>query len=69
MNDMEITKCRSCNADIFWIEYKGKKHPVNAKAILGFIKIHITGKWVMEKSWISHFATCPDAQKWRNKKK
>jgi len=65
---MEISKCRSCGADIFWIEYKGKKHPVDAVSMQGFREDPVTKEWELERTFKTHFATCPDAKKWRKKK-
>lgn len=45
----DAAKCRSCDADIVWVESlkTGRKMPVNAGSV------------------ISHFATCPQAESWR----
>lgn len=50
--------CRSCGAPIVWID----KHPCNP-AIQKFVQADgsvATGR-------ISHFSTCPDADKWRKR--
>jgi len=58
-----VTKCRSCGADICWVttgataKKPGRMMPVNVagaeKNVLG------------EAEGESHFATCPDADRWR----
>jgi len=45
---MEISKCRSCGADIFWIEYNGKRHPVDAVSMQGFREDPVTKEWELE---------------------
>ena len=49
-------KCRSCGAPIVWID----KHPCNP-AIQKFVQADGT----IATGRISHFSTCPDADKWR----
>jgi len=77
----KITQCRSCKADIIWIKLNsGKMHPVNAKPKKVFIPyfIHdavhaVTDKkkahWKIKMGYESHFATCPDSNRWRKDKK
>lgn len=77
-----MTNCRSCGAAILWITTaKGKKMPIDAveRAHLneGQRRIHVfdrDGKSVpiepgkSSVGHLSHFATCPDAQKHRKKR-
>ncbi len=81
---MKITKCKSCGAEIFFIEYKGKSHPINAKPRKVFIPEDAFSnslfywKPTAESDTIywreiingyeSHFSTCPQAKDWRKKK-
>lgn len=74
MSEPKITQCKSCNANIFFVTSKnGKYIPVDAEIITsngndilwvdetaGFKKL-AEGR----KGYISHFATCPDADKFR----
>ena len=56
-----LVACRSCGAYIVFVASKTNKMiPVNSKTWHGeFIYDH--------KIHVSHFATCPDAGKWRKK--
>jgi len=60
MSELQISKCRSCGADVYWI---GKKIVDVAKKV---IILPATGETVSGHQ--SHFASCPDAIKWRKKK-
>ncbi len=59
------SECRSanCRAAIYWIATKnGKRMPVDVYVIGGKAPGDEDGRGV------SHYATCPDAPKWRAKK-
>jgi hypothetical protein len=58
--------CRSCHAPITWYELiSGRRHPVNAGAVILQTQHDDAGQLVGTiDSSDSHFATCPDAQKW-----
>ena len=61
-------RCRSCGAEIFFIEYKGKSMPVNVaprKVFVNLNKDKHSPCWVFESGHESHFATCPHAKAWR----
>lgn len=75
---MSEAKCRSCQALILWItlEPRNKPHPVNPVPIEGgSIRTTLeggkrTGRVLpygvrKGKLYVSHFATCPDADDWR----
>ena len=68
----EIVKCKSCNADIFFVRYKDKYHPVNAKAKKVFVLSddgHMPALfWEFINGYESHFATCPNAAQHRRKR-
>lgn len=67
----DMAQCASCKAEILWITYNGKKHPVDAKPKKGFILTPdlIDGvRAVYAEIHESHFATCPDADKFRSGK-
>jgi hypothetical protein len=68
----KIVKCRSCSADIFFITYKDKKHPVNAKPKKVFIsqedEFGNTMYWELVNGYESHFSSCPNSDFWRKKK-
>ena len=75
---MSEGKCRSCQALVLWItlEPRNKPHPVNPVPVEGG-SIRVTlegGKRIGRvlpygaregKLYVSHFATCPDADDWR----
>lgn len=58
-------KCRGCEAEIIFIEdkYTGKKIPVNAE----YVKV-VTDYGRIIRGRISHFATCPKAERFRKNK-
>lgn len=64
--------CRSCGAEIIWTEtMNGKKMPVDAKPVQGFVLVRdeldpsSTPRAIPEKIHLSHFATCPNADQHR----
>ncbi len=60
------TECRSCGAIIMWMRTKsGKRMPVN----YGSIPLNDPGVFDPERGHISHFATCPNADKHRKPRK
>ncbi len=74
-----ITKCRSCHAQVYWVETElGKKMPVDAKSVpdgnIIFVdkKAHVlkAGEVPDEgvKRWVSHFVTCIHAKQHRKGK-
>lgn len=69
-----ITKCRSCGAEIVWIETtKGKLQPFNREVDENGNRVFENGIAVeyqplIHMGWdryMPHHATCPDADKWR----
>lgn len=56
-------KCRSCGAPIIWFKTSaGKNIPVNAETVLD-------GDYTLElPRHVAHFATCPEAAKFRKKR-
>lgn len=74
------SRCRSCHASIIWAKTEGRKMmPVDAEPVEdGNIELTATGNpWPMASPYppagfpradllyVSHYATCPDAEKWR----
>ena len=60
---MEVKKCRSCGADIYWIKMQsGKFNPVDIKK-----QVIVTESGEIVSGYISHFSTCPQSMKWRKK--
>jgi hypothetical protein len=56
------THCRSCGADIVWLATNNNKMmPVNADTVDKHDIAYEQGRHT------SHFATCPQADKWRRK--
>ena len=63
-----MANCKGCNQAITWIKTEsGKAHPVNhgPKKLWVFLS---DGKWHLLDCYESHFANCPAADKFRNKK-
>lgn len=61
---MNVTNCRSCNERMVWlVTSKGKKMPVDAETV------EAGDEEFDPKRHTSHFATCPDAEKFRKEKK
>lgn len=64
--------CRSCGAEIRWMELKGKRHPVDAVQVKnGNLQMLQDGTLVVVRPdpnltrYVSHFSTCPNAPAWR----
>ena len=56
-----IVQCSSCKANIIFLRTKnGKQMPVDAATVM-----HDDYEFSPKKGHISHFATCPDADKYR----
>ena len=59
-----MSQCKSCGAEIIWIEFNGKPHPLDSNSRFGFYK-DIVGNWQSQRINESHFATCPNADQHR----
>lgn len=60
-------ECRSCGEPIYWIETSaGKRMPVNRGRETRVC--WIDGVWRTVGAYVSHFATCKQADQWRKKK-
>ncbi len=59
---MEEGRCRSCGAEVVWIYGATRRMICDPKVIT-----IVTDTGEILKGRISHFATCPDADKWRKK--
>lgn len=58
--------CRSCGAEILWIETpKGKATPVDAAHKMVWCLDAETETWMLKRGHESHFATCPNAAEHR----
>ena len=61
--------CKSCGANIVWSKTEaGKAAPLNQppeKRFIMFIKPDGCEYVKMVETWVSHFATCPDANQHR----
>lgn len=63
---MKPSSCKSCGAPIYWAKTSaGKDIPLDAKPqkgfIVDFVKSSETLKAIPRNVYISHFATCPNA--------
>ena len=58
-----MSKCRSCGEEIIWLKTDGGRNiPADADTV------DDKGATIFDpEQMISHFATCPDANKWRTK--
>ena len=66
---MKQGNCRSCNAEIYWIDLKGKAHPIDIKpASRILLREDRLDTGEIKDTYVSHFSTCPQADKWRKKK-
>lgn len=62
---MKTRNCKSCGAEIVWLKTNNNKNiPVDRNSI-----IDEDATIFDPNQMISHFATCPDSEKWREKKK
>ena len=60
---LQISRCRSCGAEIVWMKTDlGKNIPVDADDV-----VDPEATVFDPDTMTSHFATCPDANKWRKK--
>ncbi len=77
---MKVDKCRSCGRLVIWAVTKnGKRMPVDASPTSdgtialdegpdGAVKASVAGpapELLWEPRYTSHFATCPEAARWR----
>jgi hypothetical protein len=75
-----MSTCRSCGQNILWFTLaSGKKHPVDPESVNakecddGARLVTEEGEVLTVEAgddfWghVSHFSTCPDADKWRKK--
>jgi len=61
-----ISKCRSCGLNVVWVKTKGGKiMPVDLFDKITGLQIDEKVDVYDAKIMTSHFATCPDAKKWR----
>lgn len=73
-----MSQCRSCGAPVIWLQpmtESGKRMPVDAEPRadgnvsiieLDGVQYHHTRQlWDPGPFYVSHFATCPDAEEWR----
>ena len=62
---MEQSKCKGCQADIVWIKTtNGKNMPCDPKKV-----VIVTENGETVSGYISHWATCPQYKKFKNKPK
>lgn len=76
---MSQATCRSCGAPIIWARTeKGKPIPMNAEPVevtpRGLFHLEVETPEVTRaypfsaRGYVSHFATCPQADQWRKEK-
>ena len=70
-----MPECKSCGRAILWgKKADGKAHPVEAvNPSTGNVRFNPDGTLVFGAKgsghYVSHFATCPEADRWRNGKR
>lgn len=66
-----VTECRSCHAPVRWVlTPDGKRMILNAApAYRWVVSQGADGKWhgLLVATFEPHWATCPDAKKWRGR--
>ncbi len=67
---METSKCRSCGAPIVWVVMRpsGKKMPLDAKPVTRIVLNLDDDRGEVRDTYLSHFATCPNAAQHRKPK-
>lgn len=66
-----MAKCKSCGAEILWgvNPVSGKKIPLSVKSMERRFICSLTDENVIQaETYLSHFADCVDADKFRKKK-
>jgi hypothetical protein len=66
----ERGKCRSCSADVLWVVTEnGTPMPLDFEPVRRFvIDSGVTPMRARQRNtYVSHFSTCPQADRWRNK--
>lgn len=64
-----VTRCKLCKAEIFYIKTaKGADMPLNADPLNRYVKSREHG-WLFVKSYQPHWETCPEADKFRRKRR
>lgn len=67
----ERGNCRSCGATVLWVETEsGKRMPLDAEPERRFVIEAATDpmKARLRNTYVSHFSTCPQAERWRQRK-
>lgn len=67
---METSKCRGCGADIIWaVTESGKRMPIDPKSEKRLVLMGRDGNRgplaMARDTYMSHFATCPNAADFR----
>jgi hypothetical protein len=61
--------CKACKAKVKWIKTaSGASMPLDAKPIKYYRKATTPLKYIQEEGYTTHWATCPEADKFRKKK-
>ena len=65
-----VKKCRSCAEDVVWLRVTGKDKPqiFNTKPITVAVPVNAGVFAYVKGCYLSHFATCADADEWRKQK-
>jgi hypothetical protein len=69
MDDATDTRCRSCSKPIRFVPTQtGKQIPLDLESEERRVAV-VDGKATVVETWLAHFATCPEANRWRKKKR
>lgn len=76
MGDTREDRCRSCDAPIKWVRTRaGKDMPVDATPTKLMVSVRVPvalgtlqETFEVRDCYMPHFATCPDAERWRKRK-
>lgn len=64
-----MSRCKTCGAEITWVTMEsGKKMPVDAETKVFVVCDADYQNGYVERGYISHFTTCPDADHHRSAK-
>ena len=63
--------CKGCGAKVRWVKTaNGNRMPLDLEPVATNVMVEFMGSFVLApKAFVSHFATCPQADKFRGKGK
>ena len=67
MDEVKKSYCRSCSAEIVWAKIGDTKIPLNYRRVRAYRESDGGHREIDGLVRISHFLTCPEANKWSKK--